>query len=627
MLIKFKHLVVENFLSLGNIELDLNDRGYTLVNGINNNPNDNAQSNGSGKCFGAGTKILMWDGTSKKVEDIKPYDIVMGWDSTPRIVLETHRGFGELYEVRSSRDTAVKNYTYICNENHILCLRRSQNKHIDAAKTHKEPYPEYDEISIKDYLNKGYNYKSGYTQYISEGIDKFYHSPYNKGLKIPPYILGAWLGDGNKESPAITTMDEEIKIAWYNWAKELGLNVTITSNGSKAFNYHIVYGKGPGANKQNTALNYILEYNLRNNKHIPLEYLTAPKEQRLELLAGLLDTDGSLIKNICRGKKKNVTFHYEITQVNEFLIDQILFLARSLGFRAIKSKSSARYLARGIDRQCYTVNISGDIWNIPVKIARKKSPIFERKLINIHNIHPYIKHIGKGNYYGFQISGDGKFLLEDCTVVHNSSLFDAICFCLCNETIRGVKNNLVNIHSTGGMKVELDFEVDGNSYKIIRSKDYKELGTTVKLYVNGIDKSGKGVRDTEKIISEYLPDLTSELIGSVIILGQGMPQKFTDNTPSGRKEVLEKLSKSDFMIEDIKNRLNNRKSILLKELRDIELKINTSQSQLNIYEKQLPQFEKQLEELTIPNINEINKINAKVNQLNEELKELSPQLQ
>lgn len=208
-----------------------------------------------------------------------------------------------------------------------------------------------------------------------------------------------------------------------------------------------------------------------------------------------------------------------------------------------------------------------------------------------------------------------------------STIFSAICYALTGETVQGIKSNLTNIYTTGGMKVELTFDIDNIPYKIIRSKDHKELGTTIKLFVNGEDKSGKGVRDTEKIINDYLPDLTSELIGSVIILGQGMPQKFTNNTPSGRKEVLEKLSKSDFMIEDIKNRLTNRKIILSKDLKDLELKLTSLQSQLDIYNKQLPQLESQLQTLTVPNIEEINIINRKINQLNEEANQLNSQLQ
>ena len=224
--------------------------------------------------------------------------------------------------------------------------------------------------------------------------------------------------------------------------------------------------------------------------------------------------------------------------------------------------------------------------------------------------------------------------INNCTIDNaasngagKSTIFSAICYALTGETVQGIKSNLTNIYTTGGMKVELTFNVDNIEYKIIRSKDHKELGTTIKLYINGEDKSGKGVRDTEKIINDYLPDLTSELIGSVIILGQGMPQKFTNNTPSGRKEVLEKLSKSDFMIEDIKNRLIDRKIKLSRDLKDLELKLTSSQSQLDIYNKQLPQLETQLQSLAIPNIEEINIINGKINQLNEEVNQLSSQLQ
>lgn len=197
-----------------------------------------------------------------------------------------------------------------------------------------------------------------------------------------------------------------------------------------------------------------------------------------------------------------------------------------------------------------------------------------------------------------------------------SSIFSAVCFALCGETVQGLKSNLTNIHSSGGMKVELSFEVDNTSYKIVRSKEHKELGTTVKLYVNGEDKSGKGVRDTEKIISSFLPDLTSDLIGSVIILGQGMPQKFTNNTPSGRKEVLERLSKSDFMIEDIKNRLTNRKIALSRDLKDLDLSLTAARGKLEVFEKQFSQLEKQLEELVVPDKSRVNLLKAKVEELN-----------
>lgn len=157
-----------------------------------------------------------------------------------------------------------------------------------------------------------------------------------------------------------------------------------------------------------------------------------------------------------------------------------------------------------------------------------------------------------------------------------STLFEALCWALTGETIRGTKD-VSNIYTKTGACVELDFSIDGDDYKIIRKKDPSSLF----FFVNGEDKSGKGIRDTEKIIEQYLPDLTSSLIGSVIVLGQGLPQRFTNNSPSGRKEVLEKLSKSNFMIADLKDRVSNRKTDLNQRLRTCEDNILINQNNLD----------------------------------------------
>ena len=142
--------------------------------------------------------------------------------------------------------------------------------------------------------------------------------------------------------------------------------------------------------------------------------------------------------------------------------------------------------------------------------------------------------------------------------VGKTALLDSIIWNLTGETSRGTKD-VVNKYSQGGTRVELEFDIDNDHYKVIRCKEDSEFGTNLFIYKNNENKSGKGIRDTEKILQEYLPDLNAQLLGSVIILGQGLPQRFTNNTPSGRKEVLEKLSKSDFMIADIKDRLSKRK--------------------------------------------------------------------
>lgn len=180
-----------------------------------------------------------------------------------------------------------------------------------------------------------------------------------------------------------------------------------------------------------------------------------------------------------------------------------------------------------------------------------------------------------------------------------SSIWSAICWALTGETIQGLSNNLANIYFDNGCWVELTFKIDDKQYKILRSRDDAKLGTDLKIYINSEDKSGKGIRESEALLSQYLPDITSELVGSVIILGQGLPHKFSDNTPSGRKETLEKLSKSDFMIQDIKDRISKRSDILNQNLRKEEDDLLTNNTQLNIYNQQLGRAQQELVNLNV----------------------------
>lgn len=145
-----------------------------------------------------------------------------------------------------------------------------------------------------------------------------------------------------------------------------------------------------------------------------------------------------------------------------------------------------------------------------------------------------------------------------------SSIFSALCFALTGETIQGISSNLKNIYTDEDMKVQLDFSVDDNNFTIIRSRDSKNHAD-LKIIVDGIDKSGKGIRESEQVLMTYIPELSSEILGEVIIIGQGMPHKFSNNSPSSRKEILEKLSQSDYMLEDVKTRVEKRLDTLKKE--------------------------------------------------------------
>lgn len=170
-------------------------------------------------------------------------------------------------------------------------------------------------------------------------------------------------------------------------------------------------------------------------------------------------------------------------------------------------------------------------------------------------------------YSGFTfISGINNYVSDNSSSNGSgkSSIWEAISWCLTGNTIRGSKE-VKRLNSVDDCSVCLTFSIDEDFYRIERIKPSKLF-----VYKNNEDISGKGIRDTEKVLSQILPDLNSDLIGSVIILGQGLPNRFTNNTPSGRKEILEKLSKSDFMISDIKDKISNRRAELSTALRTSE---------------------------------------------------------
>ena len=171
-----------------------------------------------------------------------------------------------------------------------------------------------------------------------------------------------------------------------------------------------------------------------------------------------------------------------------------------------------------------------------------------------------------------------------------SSLWEALLWCLTGDTVRGTKD-VVNNKSDEGALVELNFMLNDRRYRVIRSKEHSIYKTNLKIFVNEKDVSGKGIRDSEKILSNLLSDVDTQLLSSVVILGQGLPQKFTNNTPSGRKEVLEKLTHSDFMIDDLKKRVAQRQGILSESVSDTLMKLNGERSKKEILARQQAEAE------------------------------------
>lgn len=180
-----------------------------------------------------------------------------------------------------------------------------------------------------------------------------------------------------------------------------------------------------------------------------------------------------------------------------------------------------------------------------------------------------------------------------------SFIWSAICYAITGETLNGLHTNLKNINIEDDNKcyVKLLFKVNADEYEITRHATPK---ADLQIIKNGTDVSGKTYRESEKKLGDLLPDLTHDLIASTIIIGQGMPNKFSSFSPSGRKELLEKLTKSDFMIEDIKNRIALRQNELSRKIQECSDSILVNGTKLSAAKKDLERIEKELTETVKP---------------------------
>lgn len=355
------------------------------------------QPTGSGKCHGKDTPILMYDGTIKMVQDVIVGDLLMGPDSKPRQVLSLARGREELFKV-----TPVKGESYVVNKSHILSLKktgvRKNQRHSGESKK-----GEIVNISITDYLASSKHFKHTHKGWRS-AVD------FNNKITsdyLPPYLLGLWLGDGNSRTSTITTADNEVfeYLNWWCLVSDQDLRKE-EMEGNASSNYHITaQGRRSNTTKQDLKKN-----NLILNKHIPHEYKTSDRQSRLELLAGIIDSDGHL-SNGC----------YDLVFKSELLAKDIVFVARSLGFAAYMKECEKTCTNTGAKGVYFRISISGDVSLIPTKLKRHK-PDVRKQIKDVLVTGIQVQSIGFGEYFGFEITGDHLYLLGDFTVTHNTIL-------------------------------------------------------------------------------------------------------------------------------------------------------------------------------------------------------------
>jgi superfamily II DNA or RNA helicase len=346
-------------------------------------------------CHAAGQKIMLFNGHTKNVEDITINDWLIGPDGRSRKVLKLIHGVGELYEI-----TPTKGAPFVVNLDHILTLVRTGNKSRKSG--------EIIDISLREWMD---------WPTTSKHIHKLFRTKiafsFSPKLNIDPYFLGVLLGDGSwNGSIGITKEDPEIVDVIYQQAAKYKLKVNPQKYNNKCTTW-LITGKTGGSHKahDNLLLHEIKKLKLRatnsSTKFIPHIYKISTIENRLQILAGLLDTDGSLSRN-----------NYDYISKSPTLAHDLTYIARSVGLAAYVKKCT-KTCQNNFSGEYYRVSISGDCSIIPCRIPRKKASLRHQKK-NVLRTGFSVKHIGLGKYYGFVLTNDGRYLLDDFTVTHNS---------------------------------------------------------------------------------------------------------------------------------------------------------------------------------------------------------------
>ena len=302
----------------------------------------------------------------------------------------------------------------------------------------------------------------------------------SQSTEITPYVFGMWLGDGDKLGDGFTSADIQLVREWWLWATENGANVVhngqynfgVVNSGYKSRSKrdicdscavkcmacirhrkkygrayalacasadelrlliegdedHLQLFKEGASQEQLTAIadpevmNEILlwktsalsvarcdhssnplrkklkELGVFNAKDVPDKYIVTDERSRLELLAGLVDTDGTVMGG------RNIT----ITQA-KLIVLGAQRIAQSLGFNTTVN----RY-----QRGCMILYISGDVERIPTRLRRKQY-MLGRKQRTRNYSQITVTPVGHGPYYGFEVGGSNRFLLDGCVVTHN----------------------------------------------------------------------------------------------------------------------------------------------------------------------------------------------------------------
>lgn len=191
-----------------------------------------------------------------------------------------------------------------------------------------------------------------------------------QSVVLDPYILATWLGDGHCKSSRITNVDKNVLATWRSWASDRNLQFVQHKDPaakSKDLWPWAVTNTVADRKKGNPMIRALRSLGVFEIKRIPDMYKRNSADIRMQILAGLLDTDGSL---------DGVSYEFSQSLFHEPLFDDFREVAQSLGFRMSKAHAIKICRYRGEIKKCPAVRgiLYGDarLADIPLKVEYKK---------------------------------------------------------------------------------------------------------------------------------------------------------------------------------------------------------------------------------------------------------------
>ena len=346
-------------------------------------------------CHRAGQRVIMADGSLRAVETLEVGEALMGPDSKPRIILQLCRGVGPMVEIRPTTGKP-----WVVNTDHVLTLVGTTSHH---NRFPGERGGEVIDLSVTEYQQRSQWFKHLHKLFHVDGVD---FPLLVEPLPVDPYCLGALLGDGTLALPnrvEVTKPDPEIHEAFALLAQQWGLHHRFVQGKSHASK--VV--KDRGGRTRNPLLDTLRALGLMgissDQRFVPRSYLVTTREERLQILAGLLDTDGSY-NNGC----------YDWLSKSWQLAQDTAFIARSVGLCVTER---VKYVE---EKPFYRLMISGHVDRIPCRIPRKQAAPRQQKKDALRTGFTIHALDTREPYYGFTLTEDGRYLLDDFTVTHNS---------------------------------------------------------------------------------------------------------------------------------------------------------------------------------------------------------------